>query len=218
MRFATFSMALLLITSMLCLGCEEDKPIRGSEDAKPASDIKTEMPQPEPGTPTQYTDLLKEKGIDRSKLPNVEIEVKGKGKIVVELVPQLAPNTCARILELVKQKFYDGQRFHRIEDWVVQWGDPQSKERNWEDLQVGTQGSGKIIDFDDNWIRQDRGVLAMARTQAQKNGDSQMYVLKRDTPQLTREYVAFGWVIEGMDLIDKLTRGDVITSMKVTRE
>ncbi len=209
----------ILLSAAFCTGCEEDKPLRGSADTNKSTTEKKEGSMPDlPTEPTEYTQLLKLANIDRATLPNVEVDVKGKGKFVMELVPSLAPNTCKRISELIKQNYYSNQRFHRIEDWVVQWGDPQSKEDNWQSLPVGSKGTGDIIPFDDNWIRQDRGCLAMARTAAEKNGDSQMYILKRHTPQLTHEYVAFGWVISGMEVVDKLTKGDQIVSMKFTRE
>gem|GEM_PF-837842 len=205
MRPNYFWIPMLALSVAAGLACEEPKPLPGTEEP---TQVKG---------PREYLALLNESGIDRAKLPHVEMVVKGKGKVVFELVPQLAPKTCARIMQLIDQRYYDGQRFHRVENWVVQWGDPQSKEPNWKELHLGTKGTGTIIDFDDNWIRQDRGVLAMARTSEEKNGDSQMYVLKRSTPQLTHDYVAFGWTIEGMDVMDKIAVGDVIESMKITQ-
>ena len=148
---------------------------------------------------------------------HVVMRVEGKGEVKMDLDANKAPATTARIAELISQKFYDGQRVHRVEDWVIQWGDPQSKQQNWKDLQVGTQGSGKDLPFESNDIPMTRGVVAMASTGEQVGGDSQIFILTKDMPGLQGGYAAFGRVTEGMDVVDKIKVGDKIT-MEVAKE
>ncbi|MGI8922692.1 MAG: peptidylprolyl isomerase [Fimbriimonadales bacterium] len=144
----------------------------------------------------------------------VQMDVKGKGKIVLELSAERAPETTSRIATLVKGGFYNGQRVHRVEGPVVQWGDPQSKEKDWTKLQVGTKGSGVQLSFELTDIPMDRGVVAMASTGPGVGGDSQIFILKQRLNHLQGGYAAFGTVTQGMDVADKIERGDEIT-MKV---
>ncbi|MBA3724953.1 MAG: peptidylprolyl isomerase [Armatimonadetes bacterium] len=147
----------------------------------------------------------------------VEMDVKGKGKIVMELSAEKAPETTSRIGTLVKEGFYNGQRVHRVEGWVIQWGDPQSKEKDWAKLPVGTQGSGVQLPFEANDMPMDRGTVAMASTGAGVGGDSQIFILKQGMSQLQGGYAVFGTVTEGMEVADKIVRGDEI-AMKVVEK
>lgn len=147
--------------------------------------------------------------------PHVEMAIEGKGTVTLELVPELAPQTCDQILRLIDDGFYDGQRIHRVESWVVQWGDPKSKREYWERLPLGTSGSGTPLPFESNDIKMERGVLAMASTGARVGGDSQMFILTNVVPQqaesLQGNYCVFGFVVKGMDIVENLTIGDKIT-------
>jgi len=166
---------------------------------------EVETPAPEAETPVQQP----------AKPPvTVEMDVKGKGKIVMELSAEKAPETTSRIATLVKEGFYDGQRVHRVEGWVIQWGDPQSKDKNWKKLPVGTKGSGVQLPFEANDIPMDRGVVAMASTGAGVGGDSQIFILKQGMSELQGGYATFGKVTKGMEVADKIEAGDEIT-MKV---
>lgn len=141
------------------------------------------------------------------------------GNIILELYPDKAPKTVERIKTLIEEGFYNGQRFHRVEDWVIQWGDPQSKQDNWRELMVGTQGSGKQIDFEENDIPMQTGTLAMASTGEKVGGDSQMFILTsacmpEQANFLQGKYAAFGKVVEGMDIVDKVRQGQRI-EMKI---
>lgn len=172
--------------------------------------------------PMTYEQLLASKHIDRAKLPKVEVKIAGKGSFIIELVPDLAPKTCEQILKLTKEGFYTGQRVHRVEDWVVQWGDPQSKKGNFEELPVGTEGSGHPLPYEDNAIPLTKGVFAMASTGAKVGGDSQVFILTKEDPQITQflqgKYAAFGFVIHGMEVVEKLKRWDKIESMDLVQK
>lgn len=151
------------------------------------------------------------------------------GTIVLELYPDKAPKTVEQITRLIREGFYEGQRVHRVDPgadgktpWVVQWGDPQSKRPAWQHLPVGTQGSGKQLPFEANDLKMERGVLAMASTGEKVGGDSQMFLLGAGADQGTLEflqgkYCIFGKAVEGLDVIEKIQRGDVL-SMRIVSE
>lgn len=162
---------------------------------------------------------MKDKGLEISALPTIELQVRGEGTVTIAVAPDLAPKTVEQIMRLVSEGFYDGQAFHRVEDWVVQWGSPLSKEfeKNKDNPELGAGGSGSPLPFEDNDILQTRGVVAMARAADKPNGDSQMYILRVDKRELSRIYVAFGYVISGMDVVDKIEVGDKL-AMRVVKK
>jgi cyclophilin family peptidyl-prolyl cis-trans isomerase len=145
----------------------------------------------------------------------IVMEVTGKGEIVMELYPAKAPETCQQIVSLVKQGFYNGQKIHRVEDWVVQWGDPQSKNLPAGDPRLGAGGSGNPLPFEETDLPMVRGVVAMASVGERVGGDSQIFILKTDAGFLQGNYCAFGNVVQGMDVVDKLEPFDEIKEMKV---
>lgn len=131
-----------------------------------------------------------------------------KGTITVELYPDKAPKTVTQITSLISRKFYDGVTFHRvIPGFVVQGGDP-----------TGT-GSGDSdlpdIPFEKNDLKHEKGVIAMARSQDKDSANSQFYFTLEEQPSLDGEYVVFGKVTAGMDVIEKISKGDKMTSVTV---
>jgi cyclophilin family peptidyl-prolyl cis-trans isomerase len=208
MFIRTQVIAVAIVCISLLIGCES-KPQDGTASTEPTpapTQPTVDLPQPK-----DYVEVCKERGIDRNKLPKVEMVVKGKGTIILEFAPDLATATCKQILEFVDAKFYDNDRIHRVEDWVVQWGDPQSKEDNWRERRLGAGSTGKDLPFEPNDIAMKRGVLAMASTGAKVGGDCQMFILKKDSEFLNGDYCAFGYVTSGMDIVDKIEIGDQIT-------
>lgn len=144
----------------------------------------------------------------------VTMKIKNRGIVVLELYPSKAPKTTAHILSLIDKKFYDGQRFHRVEDWVVQWGDPGSRNPSKAKHPIGTGGSGKNVPFEDTGVRFSRGTLGLASTGLKVGGDSQMFILRKDAFRLDGNYCAFGRVVKGMDVVDKIKKNDIIVSMR----
>jgi len=131
-----------------------------------------------------------------------------KGTVVVEVYPELMPITVENFLNLVRQGFYDGLRWHRVEDWVVQTGDP---------LGTGEGGSDETIPLEiSRVLKNRRGMLGMARSLDPDSASSQFYVLKSDAKWLDGGYAVFGKVVSGMDVIDQLTTEDTI--LKATLE
>lgn len=132
----------------------------------------------------------------------VQIEMENGGKIVVELYPEHAPITVENFLSLVNSGFYNGLIFHRvIENFMIQGGDPQG---------TGMGGSGKNIKGEfsangvNNTLKHDRGVISMARSQNKDSASSQFFIMHKAAPHLDGQYAAFGKVIEGMDVVDKI--------------
>lgn len=147
----------------------------------------------------------------------LHMEVKDRGTITLELYPDKAEKTCAQISRLINEGFYDSQHVHRVEDWVVQWGDPLSKDLEKNRGMLGGGGSGTKLPFEANDLDMKRGTLAMASTGQRVGGDSQMFILKKDGDWLKGDYCAFGKVIEGMELIDSWQKMDQIVSMKIVK-
>lgn len=132
----------------------------------------------------------------------VNIQIKNDGIIKVELDEKAAPITTANFIELVNKGFYDGLIFHRvIEGFMIQGGDPNG---------VGTGGSGKNIvgefasNGHNNPIKHERGVISMARAMNPNSASSQFFIMHDDAFYLDGQYAAFGKVVEGMDVVDRI--------------
>jgi peptidylprolyl isomerase len=122
------------------------------------------------------------------------------GRVVIQLRPDVAPKTVARIKELVRQGFYDGTPFHRvIPGFMAQGGDPTG---------TGTGGSGRTLPAEFNNTRHDRGTVSMARSSNPNSADSQFFICFAPAPHLDGQYTAFGQVIEGMEFVDRIKKGD----------
>ncbi len=122
------------------------------------------------------------------------------GKVLIELRPDLAPNHVARIKELTRQGFYNGTPFHRVIDgFMAQGGDPTG---------TGTGGSGKNLKAEFSQERFVRGVVGMARASSPNSADSQFFIMLGSAPSLDYKYTVVGKVIEGMENVDKITKGD----------
>jgi len=148
--------------------------------------------------------------------PVVLVET-SKGVFEFETYPNEAPKTVARILELVKARFYNGMRVHRVvPGFVIQMGDPQTRDMTKKD-KWGTGGSGKPIGVAE--ISKTRthvkGAVAMAHAGDPAKADSQFYVTLAATPRLNADYTVFGKVISGMDVVEKIQVDDRIVRMTV---
>src|SRR4051812_41001264 len=144
--------------------------------------------------------------------PTLVLET-AKGTIEIETYPEEAPKTVARVIELVKKNFYNGQRFHRSEPgFLVQIGDPVSRDVSRE-AWWGRQGSGKPIGVAEITKKRKHtaGAVAMAHPGSDPTtADSQFFVLRRAAPELDGHYTVFGHVLKGMDVVAKIQRGDVV--------
>ena len=134
--------------------------------------------------------------------PIVTIKMENGDIIKAELYPEIAPNTVNNFISLINKGFYNGLIFHRIiKGFMIQGGCPQGR---------GTGGPGYGIkgEFAQNGFKNDlkhtAGVLSMARSMMPNSAGSQFFIMHKDAPHLDGAYAAFGKVIEGMDVVDKL--------------
>ena len=124
------------------------------------------------------------------------------GQVTIELRPDLAPNHVARIKELAREGFYDGIVFHRvIEGFMAQGGDPTG---------TGMSGSGKNLDAEFSAEPHVRGICSMARAQDPNSADSQFFIVFDEARFLDNQYTVWGQVIDGMDHVDKIKRGEPV--------
>ncbi|MFQ5784882.1 MAG: peptidylprolyl isomerase [Alphaproteobacteria bacterium] len=130
-----------------------------------------------------------------------------QGRVVIEMRPDLAPRHVARIKELVRQGFYDGLAFHRVIDgFMAQTGDPRGD---------GTGGSGQKLAAEFSDERHVRGTVSMARARSPNSADSQFFIMFAAAPSLDGQYTIWGRVIDGMDYVDQIKRGDMSANGRV---
>jgi peptidyl-prolyl cis-trans isomerase B (cyclophilin B) len=151
-----------------------------------------------------------------AKAPTAIIAMEKGGEIVLEFWPQDAPRHVENFVKLAREKFYDGQRVHRVEPkFVVQFGDPQSKTLPLNDPRMGTGGPGYTLKAEFNKRPFERGVLGMARTADPDSAGSQVYIMLGPAPHLNGQYTAFGRVVTGMGVVEEIRVGDRIKSIKI---
>ena len=130
-----------------------------------------------------------------------------RGPIKIELYPDKAPLTVANFVNLAKRGFYDGLNFHRvIADFMIQGGCPEGS---------GRGGPGyRFEDETNNGVKHERGVLSMANAGPNTNG-SQFFITHVPTPWLDGKHTVFGKVTEGLDVVDAVKQGDLITKVTI---
>lgn len=134
---------------------------------------------------------------------DVAVMETSKGRMVIEFWPKEAPKTVANFKKLARSGFYNGTGFHRIiAGFMVQGGDPKSKNPKAPDL--GTGGPGWTIPDEFNDHKHVKGVLSMAHTAEPNSGGSQFFLMHGTAPYLDHKYSAFGHVVEGMDVVDAI--------------
>jgi len=153
--------------------------------------------------------------------PKIRFEMESGKSFVVTTDPAASPKTVAHILKLVRARFYDRQRIHRVESWVTQWGAPASRNEPLTmggkdpkknlNPRVGDGSSGQSVPFEGSRsIDFVRGVVGIASEGLQLGGDSQIFVLKSDRTYLMDSYAVLGKVTEGMSTVDSIKFGDRI--------
>ena len=140
------------------------------------------------------------------------IELKDGGRVVIEMLPDVAPKHVARIKELARAGEYDNVAFHRVIDgFMAQTGDVENgdMEDNFNLRRAGTGGS-KHPDLPAEFSKLpfDRGVLGMARSQNPNSANSQFFIMFKDGHFLNGQYTVWGRVTEGMQHVDAITRGE----------
>ncbi|NIN00262.1 MAG: peptidylprolyl isomerase [candidate division Zixibacteria bacterium] len=164
---------------------------------EPKGEAPQEQPEQVAEAEEEMTKPITQEAIEREKNPVVVVET-NFGPIELELFWDKTPKTAENFLRLVISEFYDSLTFHRVvPDFVIQGGDP---------LGTGTGGPGYTIDFEKADTKHLRGSLGMARSQDLNSGGSQFYICLKALPNLDGNYVVFGKVVKGMDVVDKIAQ------------
>ena len=144
---------------------------------------------------------------------NIMILKLKSGDVIIELYQDIAPNHVQRFKQLAQEKKYDGVVFHRvIDDFMAQTGDVQFGKSNSESYDIGRAGTGGSeypdlkAEFSD--ASHERGTLSMARSSSPNSANSQFFICFKSVPYLDRQYTVFGKVIEGMEFVDLIKRGE----------
>jgi peptidylprolyl isomerase/peptidyl-prolyl cis-trans isomerase B (cyclophilin B) len=139
--------------------------------------------------------------------PRAVIVLDRGGEVEVELYPEDAPRTVESFVALARKGFYDGLTFHRVvPGFVVQGGDPRGD---------GSGGPGYTLKAEFNKRRHVRGTLAMARADNPDSAGSQFYICFAPAPHLDGQYTVFGQVTRGMELVDRIQRGDRMRTIRI---
>lgn len=193
------AIALITVLSILLSACASATPTNAGGAAKLSPEQRSNMYKSAPAMT-----------IDANKIYVATIKT-AKGNIVVEMYPKDAPQTVNNFIFLARDGFYNNLTFHRVEPgFVIQGGDP---------LGNGTGGPGYTIPAEIK-AKHSKGGIAMARLGDQQNptrasSGSQFYITLAATPFLDGQYTAFGQVTQGMDVVEKIARGDVIQTITV---
>ncbi|MFY7803617.1 MAG: peptidylprolyl isomerase [Limnoraphis robusta] len=242
LKIRQWLLSILLACALIVAGCD------GSATQSATSDNVNAV-----GDPT-VSPVAQAQNSPMSNLPKLEgkatVEMTVNGSLVtIEVDGTSAPITAGNFIDLVNQGVYDGVAFHRVvrepQPFVVQGGDPQSKNPKVPMAQLGTGGFidpatsqeryipleiqpageeqplySKTFDEarikDQPKLKHSRGAVAMARSRLPDSASSQFYFALADLPFLDGSYAVFGYVTEGMDVIDQVQQGDRIESAKVT--
>ncbi len=179
---------------------------------------KDYIPQPVSVNSTNNTNDTKEKESNKA-IEKTETMIKANmtpsdsvailktslGNITLEFFPNAAPKHVNSFLNLSKSGFYDGTIFHRIvKDFVIQGGDPTTKDSNQSRDRWGTGGPNFTLNAEFNDIPHQKGILSMARTSDPNSAGSQFFIVTKDARFLDNQYTVFGKVIDGMDVVDKI--------------
>lgn len=184
-----FLYVLMALMTLVLVACNSD----GNKSEKDA--LNNESTSGEAVSNENYEENVTEN-------PIVTITMESDEQIVIELMPKTAPNTVANFVTLVQEGFYDGTIFHRvIPGFMIQGGDPTG---------TGTGGPSYSIAGEftsngfENTLVHDRGVISMARSQSPDSAGSQFFIMVETATHLDGNYAAFGKVIEGMEVVDRI--------------
>jgi peptidyl-prolyl cis-trans isomerase B (cyclophilin B) len=184
-----FLYVLMALMTLVLVACNSD----GNKNEKDA--LNNESTSGEAVSNENYEENVTEN-------PIVTITMESDEQIIIELMPKTAPNTVANFVTLVQEGFYDGTIFHRvIPGFMIQGGDPTG---------TGTGGPSYSIAGEftsngfENTLVHDRGVISMARSQSPDSAGSQFFIMVETATHLDGNYAAFGKVIEGMEVVDRI--------------
>lgn len=152
------------------------------------------------------------------KHPIVTIQIEKYGEVKIELYPEMAPNTVKNFISLIKSKYYDGLKFHRVEkDWLVQAGQKDLAEGEKE---YSIKGEFVANGYIENTLKFERGTVGLARKdysyyqsidpnlveEGYNSGYGEFFVMLTDEPEFDSYYAPFGKVLKGLDILDKISK------------
>jgi peptidyl-prolyl cis-trans isomerase B (cyclophilin B) len=198
-------LALTLASSLAIVSCQKEQAKPASSSGTQTAPDKTKSAPATMGAAKVATPEPPK--IDPETLAAV-IEMQKGGKIVIEFYPKDAPNTVDNFIKLAKKGFYNGLKFHRvIPGFMAQGGDPQGD---------GMGGPGYTIKDEFNSRKHIAGTVAMARPpEPPDSAGSQFYICFEPQPHLDGQYTIFGQVIDGMDVVNKIQKGDVMKTITI---
>ena len=200
---------LLLLLLAACTPAEEQAPMNESTES-PAQTLPQEIVVDEAVLTSVYQDYLKDSN------PWIQINIEGLDPMIVELFPEVAPQTVEHILSLVNDGFYSDMIFHRvIENFMIQGGDPTA-------TGAGGAGINVIGEFSinniENLLSHGRGVMSMARAMDYNSASSQFFVVHQNSDFLDGGYAAFGGLISGFSTLDAIATTSTVTGDRPARE
>ncbi len=198
-------MLLMVLTAAVLAGCSGKAGAADQTTSSSAAETAAEETKTDAGTAGEPAEAVKH---------HVKINVKDYGTISVELDPTYAPITVENFLSLAESGFYDGLTFHRIIDgFMIQGGDPLGTGLGGSDTTIKGEFSSNGVE---NPLSHTRGAISMARSQDKDSASSQFFIVHQDSPHLDGDYAVFGYVTDGMDVVDKICEDTKVTDRNGT--
>lgn len=198
MKKRLLGILLVAVMAVSLAACGDKETQESSADSGQGTSPAQESSQEEEGTGTEG----KGAAIEASGKHHVEITVKDYGTISVELDGDAAPITVENFLKLAGDGFYDGLTFHRIiSGFMIQGGDPLGNGRGGSEEQIKGEFSENGVE---NNLSHTRGAISMARSQMMDSASSQFFIVHADSTFLDGQYACFGYVTEGMEVVDAI--------------
>jgi peptidyl-prolyl cis-trans isomerase B (cyclophilin B) len=150
----------------------------------------------------------------------MRLTIQGRGNIFILLNTKEAPRTTTHIMRLAREGFYNGQRFYRVvrspRPFLIQIGDPDSRTKDMDDPTLGTGGTGARIPFEQTSLTHEEGAVGLATfPKDPDSGDSQFYMMLAPARFLDGTYTVFGRVVQGLDVMRKIEKGDRLQSATI---
>jgi len=140
--------------------------------------------------------------------PVAALRVKDLGAIRIELLPEAAPKTVAQFEQLAGERYYDGTSFHRvIPGFMIQGGCPNT--RNADPRDDGGGGGDRALEDEFSDLPHRRGMVSMANRGSRNSGGTQFFIVQGDAPHLDGKHTVFGRVVEGMEVVDAITKLEI---------
>lgn len=198
----------VLAAMTLMAGCSQ-KTETTAAATKQTTEAETTKAEPEttvPETAAAEAETTEAETTEAAELAagrhNIIINVKDYGPISVELYADEAPISVTNFLKLAGEGFYDGLTFHRIiTGFMIQGGDPMGTGMGGADQEIKGEFASNGVE---NPLTHTRGAVSMARSQFPDSASSQFFIVHQDSPHLDGDYAAFGYVTEGMEIVDKI--------------